>query len=118
MAFWYNDNQQTSRWRLRVVQFEGGAQFNIFDVAPTVQVQWDSPLHWSPDGQYLVYVDHRGGIDNLWGQPIGGGDPKQLTDFEEGQIFAFGWLKDGTVVTSRGVISFGFFASNGSTGKT
>jgi serine/threonine protein kinase/Tol biopolymer transport system component len=105
MAFWHNDNQQTSRWRLKVIEFEGGAQFNIFDVAPTVQVQWDSPLHWSPDGQYLVYVDHRGGIDNLWGQPIGGGDPKQLTNFDEGQIFAFGWLKDGTVVSSRGVIT-------------
>jgi len=105
VAFWYNDNQQTSRWRLKVIQFEGGAQVNIFDVAPTVQVQWDTPLHWSTDGQYLVYVDHRGGIDNLWGQPIGGGDPKQLTNFDEGQIFAFGWLKDGTVATSRGVIS-------------
>jgi Tol biopolymer transport system component len=105
IAFWHNDNQQTSRWRLKVIQFEGGAQFNIFDVAPTVQVQWDTPLHWSPDGQYLVYVDHRGGIDNLWGQPIGGGDPKQLTNFDEGQIFAFGWLKDGTVVASRGVIA-------------
>jgi len=105
VAFWHNDNQQTSRWRLKVIQFEGGAQFNIFDVAPTVQVQWDTPLHFSPDGQYLVYVDHRGGIDNLWGQPIGGGDPKQLTNFDEGQIFAFGWLKDGTVVASRGVIA-------------
>ena len=105
MAFWHNDAQQTSRWQLKVIQFEDGATFNIFDVAPTVQVQWDTPLHWSPDGQYLVYVDHRGGIDNLWGQPIGGGDPKQLTNFDEGQIFAFGWLKDGTVVASRGVIT-------------
>ena len=105
VACWYNDEQRNSRWRLKVINFEGGATFNIFDVAPTVQVQWDTPLHWSTDGRYLVYVDHSGGIDNLWGQPIDGGAPKQLTKFDEGKIFAFGWLKDGSLVTSRGVIT-------------
>jgi len=105
IAFWYNDGQQNSRWRLKVINFEGGATFNIFDVAETVQVQWDTPLHWSLDGKYLVYVDHAGGFDNLWGQPIDGGAPKQLTKFDESKIFAFGWLKDGSLVTSRGVIT-------------
>jgi serine/threonine protein kinase/Tol biopolymer transport system component len=105
IAFWYNDGQQNSRWRLKVINFEGGATFNIFDVAETVQVQWDTPLRWSLDGKYLVYVDHAGGIDNLWGQPIEGGALKQLTKFDEGKIFAFGWLKDGSLVTSRGVIT-------------
>ena len=105
IAFWHNDAQQSSRWRLKVAQFDGGATLNVFDVAPTVQVQWDTPLHWSLDGRYLVYVDHSGGIDNLWGQPIEGGAPKQLTKFDEGKIFAFGWLKDGSVVASRGVLA-------------
>ena len=105
VAFWHNDQQQNSRWRLKVINFEGGATFNIFDVAATVQVQWDTPLHWSRDGQYLVYVDHSGGIDNLWGQPIAGGAPKQLTKFDEGKIFAFGWLKDGSLAMSHGVIT-------------
>jgi Tol biopolymer transport system component len=105
IAFWYNDGQKNSRWRLKVINFEGGATFNIFDVAETVQVQWDTPLHWSLDGKYLVYVDHAGGFDNLWGQPIEGGAPKQLTKFDEGKIFAFGWLNDGSLVTSRGVIT-------------
>jgi len=105
IAFWYNDAQQDSRWRLKVINFEGGATFNIFDVAETVQVQWDTPLRWSPDGKYLVYVNHAGGFDNLRGQPIEGGAAKQLTKFDEGKIFAFGWLKDGSLVTSRGVIT-------------
>lgn len=105
IAFWYNDQQQNSRWRLKVINAEGGATFNIFDVAGTVQVQWDTPLRWSTDGRYLVYVDHSGGIDNLWGQPIDGGAPKQLSKFDEGKIFAYGWLKDGSLVTSRGVVT-------------
>lgn len=105
IAFWYNDGQQNSRWRLKVINFEGGATFNIFDVAETIQVQWDTPLRWSLDGKYVVYVDHAGGLDNLWGQPIDGGTPKQLTKFDEGRIFAFDWLNDGSLVTSRGVIT-------------
>lgn len=105
IAFWYNDAQQSSRWRLKVVHFEGGATFNIFDVAPTVNVQWDTPLRWSSDGSYLTYIDHAGGIDNIWGQPIAGGTPKQLTNFDDSRIFSFDWAKDGSLVTSRGVIT-------------
>jgi serine/threonine protein kinase/Tol biopolymer transport system component len=105
IAFWYNDEQQSSRWRLKVIQFEGGATLNIFDVAPTVQVQWDTPLRWSHDGRYLTYIDHAGGIDNIWGQPIAGGTPKQLTNFEDSRIFSFDWAKDGSLVASRGVIT-------------
>jgi len=104
LAFWYNDQQQNSRWMLKVVYLEGGAQYNMFEVAPTVQVNWDTPLHWTPDGSYLTYVDHRGGIDNVWGQPIEGGVPKQLTNFEDSKILSFNWMKDGSLVASRGVI--------------
>ena len=105
IAFWYNDQKGDSRWRLRVAQVDNGVTVNTFDVAQTVQVQWDSPLRWSPDGRQLVYVDHSGGIDNLWGQPLDGGAPKQLTNFEDSSILSFGWLKDGSLVASRGVIT-------------
>jgi len=105
LAFWYNDQAENSRWRLKVVYFDSGATFNIFDVAQTVQVAWDTSLHWSPDGRYLTYVDHRGGIDNVWGQPIDGGAPKQLTNFAESKIFSFDWMKDGGLVASRGVLA-------------
>ncbi|HEX5883326.1 MAG TPA: hypothetical protein VFY67_02160, partial [Pyrinomonadaceae bacterium] len=105
LAFWYNDQQQNSRWMLKVINVDGGATFNVFEVAPAVQVNWDTPLRWTPDGRYLTYVDHRGGIDNLWGQPIEGGAPKQLTNFEDSKIFAFAWMKDGGLVASRGVIT-------------
>ncbi|HEU5459266.1 MAG TPA: hypothetical protein VFU83_02180, partial [Pyrinomonadaceae bacterium] len=104
IAFWYNDQQQNSSWKLKVVQFHGGATVNVFDVPPTVQVNWDSPLHWTPDGRYLTYVDHRGGFDNIWGQLIEGGEPKQLTNFEDSLILSFDWMKDGSLVASRGVI--------------
>ena len=105
LAFWYNDGKQNSRWQLKVNHYDSGTTSNIFDVAETVQVQWDTPLRWSRDGKSLVYVDHRGGIDNLWGQPIDGSAPKQLTNFDDARIFAFDWLKDGSLAMSRGVIT-------------
>ena len=105
LAFWYNDERESSSWKLKVVHFDSGAPLNVFDVAPTVQVSWDTPLKWSHDGRYLTYVDHRGGIDNLWGQPIEGGTAKQLTNFEDSKIFSFSWLKDGSLVASRGVVT-------------
>jgi Tol biopolymer transport system component len=105
VAFWYNDQKGDSRWRLTVARLDNGATVNTFYVAQTVQVQWDSPLRWSPDGRFLVYVDHAGGIDNLWRQPIDGGAPKQLTNFEDSRILSFGWLKEGSLVASRGVIT-------------
>ncbi len=104
IAFWYNDGQETGRWRLKVINWDGGAEVNTFDVAQTAQVNWDSPLHWSHDGRYLTYVDHRGGFDNIWGQPIDGGEPKQLSNFEDSLILSFDWMKDGSLVASRGAI--------------
>jgi serine/threonine protein kinase len=105
LAFWYNDQQQNSRWLLKVIYVDSGSTLNMFEVASTVQVNWDTPLHWTPDGRYLTYVDHRGGIDNVWGQPIDGGAPKQLSNFEDGKIFSFDWMRDGGLVASRGVIT-------------
>ncbi len=104
IAFWYNDQKQDSRWVLKVIQFEDGATYKMFEVASTVEVNWDSPLHWTPDGKFLTYVDHRGGIDNIWGQPVDGGEAKPLTNFEDSLILSFDWMKDGTLVASRGVI--------------
>jgi hypothetical protein len=97
--------KENSRWRLKVIDFQTGATTNVFDVAPAVQVQWDSPLRWTPDGSYLTYVDHSSGFDNIWGQPIAGGTPRQLTSFENSLIFSFDWMKDGSLVASRGVLT-------------
>jgi len=53
----------------------------------------------------LTFVDHRGGIDNLWAQPIDGGPAKQLTGFTDSSIFAFDWSREGNLVASRGVLT-------------
>ncbi|HEV7396765.1 MAG TPA: hypothetical protein VGN86_09680, partial [Pyrinomonadaceae bacterium] len=105
LAYWYNEGQETSRWRLQITSLDGSQQVRTFDLAKSVAVQWDTMLHWSSDSRSLTFVDRRGGVDNIWAQPIDGGPTRQVTKFSDSQIFAFDWYKDGTLAASRGVIT-------------
>jgi len=105
IAFWRNEGQPGSRWQLGVMPFSGNGSTKIFDVSPTVQVQWDTPLRWTSDSRFVTYPDHRGGIDNVVGHPIDGSPAKPLTTFKDGQIFSFAWSKDGNLVASRGAVT-------------
>jgi serine/threonine protein kinase/Tol biopolymer transport system component len=105
LGFWYNDGHPNTPWGLGLFSFESGKQIRTFEMAPTVQVQWDSLLRWSADSRSLTYVDTRGGMENLWGQPIDGGAAKQLTDYKDRDIFSFDWSRDGSLVASKGVIT-------------
>jgi Tol biopolymer transport system component len=63
-------------------------------------------VRWTADGRALTYIDNRGGISNIWSQPLDGGQPRQLTDFKNDQIFAFEWSRDGrAIVCTRGVVT-------------
>ncbi|HYJ85139.1 MAG TPA: hypothetical protein VEW46_03720 [Pyrinomonadaceae bacterium] len=104
LGFWLNEGQPNSRWRLAAMSLENG-KIKTFDVSPTVQVQWDTHLRWTSDSRAVAYLDHRGGIDNIWAQSIDGGAPKQLTSFPDSSIFSFGWSRDGNLAASRGVIT-------------
>jgi serine/threonine protein kinase/Tol biopolymer transport system component len=105
LGFWHNDGQSNTPWRLGLLSLESGKQISTFDVAPTVQVNWDTLLRWSADSKSLTFVDNRGGMENIWAQPIDGGAAKQLTDFKDRDIFSFDWTRDGSLVASKGVIT-------------
>ena len=49
-----------------------------------------------PSGDTVLYSLDREGVSNLWEQPIAGGEPRQLTRFTDGSIFAFSYTPDGT----------------------
>jgi eukaryotic-like serine/threonine-protein kinase len=104
LACWWNDAQQ-SRWRPLIISLETGKQVHSFEIPPSVIVQWDTNLRWSADSRSLIYVDARAGIENLKMQPIEGGPPRQLTNYPQAEIFSYDVARDGTLVTSRGVIT-------------
>jgi hypothetical protein len=46
-----------------------------------------------PDGRSILYV--RGNVANIWNQPISGGQPKQITHFDQELILDFDVSGDG-----------------------
>jgi Tol biopolymer transport system component len=55
-------------------------------------------LGWTPDGHALAYVHNTtGNTQNLYMQPLAGGDPVQLTHFdsEPAVVAAYAWSRDG-----------------------
>jgi serine/threonine protein kinase len=75
---------------LTVVPFDGGEPLYKFAVPATAE--W---FRWAPDGKAGDYALTRGGVSNIWRQPLAGGPPKQITNFKSGEIFAFDWSRDG-----------------------
>lgn len=105
LAYWQNDNKPDSKWELAISALDGSKTIRKFAVAPTVKVQFDTILHWSPDSRNLTFISHNGGIDNVWAQPIAGGPARQLTAFSDSEISSFDWSRDGSLATARGVVT-------------
>jgi Tol biopolymer transport system component len=79
---------------------DGGPILKTLEIGTTADSR---QLLWTPDNRALVYVDTRGGISNLWSQPIDGGQPAQITDFRADRIYWFDFSRDGKwLALSRG----------------
>jgi serine/threonine protein kinase/Tol biopolymer transport system component len=97
VAYFYRD--ENAPWRIAVAPLEGGEPLKTFDLPATF---WH-PLHWTPDGRALAYIDTRGGVSNIVAQPLDGGAVKQLTNLASDRIFWFDFSRDGRqLALSRG----------------
>lgn len=94
----YNDGN----WKVAVIPSEGGPPTKLFDI-PTPYL-FEPGAQWSSDGRALIFHVKRDGISNLWGQPLDGAPPKQLTDFKSEEVFSFATSRDGRLLAlARGV---------------
>ena len=92
-------DEQAQTTRTAVVSFADGQRFATFDALPLA-------LEWSPDSRSLCYIDTRGGVSNLWAQPLAGGEPRRLTDFRSDELFAFSFSRDGKqIALARGNVT-------------
>ncbi|MGQ0762194.1 MAG: protein kinase domain-containing protein [Acidobacteriota bacterium] len=80
-------------WKLAVLPANGGTPETTYPIATTEAQQWHAP-RWTPDGQAITYIVTRGGVSNIWSQPLSGGPARQLTKFDQDEIFAFAWSPD------------------------
>jgi Tol biopolymer transport system component len=86
---------------LTVVPFDGGEPLYRFDLPAAAT--W---FRWAPEGKAMDYSLTRGGVSNIWRQPLAGGPPKQITNFKSEQIFSFSWSRDGKqLALARGTTS-------------
>jgi eukaryotic-like serine/threonine-protein kinase len=87
-------------WRTALVPMDGSAPPRLFDVPA---YGGEVFLQWHPDGEAFSFLDAKDGISNVWLQDVSGGAPRQATFFESGEIYSFGWSRDGKkLVLSRG----------------
>lgn len=93
IAYFYRDDSSNTRYKIAVIPFLGGHPVKTFDIAQDLD---SFPyVQWFPDGNSLTYAAARNGVYNVWMQPLGGSQAKQLTDFtDEGRI-VFSWSRDG-----------------------
>jgi len=105
IAYFYRDESTNGRYRIAVIPSAGGRPSRTIDIATAL-----TPLqfvHWSADGQSLTYAATSNGVSNIWMQPLGGGEPKQLTDFKAEGGVLFDWSRDGKqLVFSRRLWTF------------
>ena len=77
-------------FQLKVIPSDGGADLYKFDWPASANAP-----RWAPAGDAVEYALTRNGVSNIWRQKLGGGAPKQITNFESGLIFNFDWSHDG-----------------------
>ncbi len=84
--------------RIKVISVDDGAIVKDFDV----RLDLPASIGWAPDGRSVTYVSRLEGLQDIWSQPLDGGEPKRLTNFKSDQIFSFNWSRDNKLVISHG----------------
>jgi len=85
---WIAFYQDEKRWA--IIPSNGGPVVKTFDLHHALQ--------WAPDGSSITYVNTVRGVSNIWRQPIEGGTPTKLTDFNTDSISNFAWSRDGKLL--------------------
>ena len=101
IAYIKKSGKQNSPWQIAMIPADGGPVTKSFDIPTGFNFSLPD-IHWTYDGLKITYAISLNGTSNIWGQPIGGGPPIQMTNFVEGQIFNFGWSSDGRLACVRG----------------
>ena len=73
-------NEKTNQFdKLAIIPAEGGEPLVSFSIPPNTNVG-RGPV-WTPDDKGITLIVSPGELQNLWVQPVDGGDAKQLTSF-------------------------------------
>ena len=95
IAFMYPESQDpfAPPNRLAVVPFEGGPNIKLFEFNGSGTVA--ALTQWSADSKSILYTVSANNVTNIWSQPLEGGPPKQVTEFNDLFMTSFAWSRDG-----------------------
>jgi eukaryotic-like serine/threonine-protein kinase len=85
-------------WRTAVLPLDHSGAPREFAVPQSVNTP---SMEWLPSGDGFVFVDSAKGAGNLWLQPLAGGRPRQLTNFDSGDIGSFDVDGKGRIALAR-----------------
>jgi Tol biopolymer transport system component len=96
----YVMDPRSLQMKLGLISIADGKVERLFDtplVLPPI-------LRFAPDGRSLSYIDTRGGVSNLWMQPLDGSAPRPVTAFRSELMYRFAWSRDGhRLACERGI---------------
>jgi len=82
---------------------EGKGEVTRLNAAPFSLPRIQFRLAGTRDGSGIMFVSTTNGVSNLWNQPVQGGPPRRMTNFNSDLIFCFDWSPDGKqLVIARG----------------
>ena len=81
--WWRNGHSHIDESQIWTVRFGGGDPHYEQITKDEARSAW--PM-WSGDGRTIYYVAHRGGAENVWAKPVGGGEAKPVTSFKSGRV--------------------------------
>ena len=100
VCFYWDEQANPTRGAM-IIPFDRGAPTKRFGLSSGGMV-YGFVLHWALDGSAILFMDTR----NIWSQPLDGGEPVQLTDFQGDQIFNFDYSPDGKwLAAARGSVT-------------
>lgn len=85
---YFDDQLSPARWRNAIVTFDAGQLVKVFDLPD------GAGRLVMPDEKTLIYNATKADVDNLWSQPIDGGEPKQLTKFTSENCYGYSPSRD------------------------
>ncbi|MGD9561605.1 MAG: hypothetical protein AB7F88_04460 [Pyrinomonadaceae bacterium] len=90
----FTANATTQDWtKLAIVAADGGPPVKIFDAPRYVNIG-RGPV-WTPDDKGITTIVAPGELQNLWLQPVDGGEGKQLTNFQLPGVARREYSRDG-----------------------
>jgi Tol biopolymer transport system component/DNA-binding winged helix-turn-helix (wHTH) protein len=90
--------------RLTVISLASGNIRHIGKITTRPADSGGARLRWLPDPGGIVYIDSPDGNNNLWLQPLAGGQPRRLTNYSGDGIFGFDFSRDRRLAVLRGPV--------------